>query len=80
MIFTLIHQESNISTEISLCYITPRLHNVGLLPVIMLGMKSLCPGASNNVITLLSVSNRVWATSIVTPRALEHKKMIINAM
>ena len=36
-------------------------------PVIMLGMKSLCPGASSSMTCLWSVSNSCWATSIVTP-------------
>ena len=36
----------------------------------MFGMKSLWPGASNNVMTLDGVSKHVWATSIVTPRHL----------
>lgn len=36
-------------------------------PVIMLGMKSLCPGASMRVTTLEFVSNLVTPTSIVTP-------------
>lgn len=33
----------------------------------MLGMKSLCPGASISVTTLDSVSNLVMPTSMVTP-------------
>lgn len=36
-------------------------------PVIMFGMKSLCPGASIRVTTFESVSNFVMPTSIVTP-------------
>lgn len=36
-------------------------------PVIILGMKSLCPGASSNVTIFLFVSNRVIAMSIVMP-------------
>lgn len=41
------------------------------LPVIIFGMKSLCPGASSNVMDFLGVSNVVWAISMVTPRDLE---------
>jgi len=41
-----------------------------LAPVIMLGMKSLWPGASSRLITLDGISKRVCATSIVTPRDL----------
>lgn len=44
-------------------------------PVIMLGMKSLCPGASIRVTTLELVSNFVMPTSIVTPlEENAHKK------
>lgn len=42
-------------------------------PVIMFGMKSLCPGASISVTTLEVVSNLVMPTSIVTP--LHHTQM-----
>lgn len=44
------------------------------LPVIMLGMKSLWPGASSNVTIFFSVTKRVWAMSIVTPRLLKKHK------
>jgi len=36
----------------------------------MLGIKSLWPGASNSVMTLVGISKRVCAMSIVTPRHL----------
>lgn len=39
-------------------------------PVIMLGMKSLCPGASSSTNRRLRVSKKLVPTSIVTPRDL----------
>jgi len=36
----------------------------------MLGMKSLWPGASSNVMILEGISKRICAISIVTPRLL----------
>ena len=50
------------------------------LPVIMLGMKSLWPGASSNVTIFFSVTKRVWAMSIVTPRLLrKHKHLGVRS-
>ena len=43
-------------------------------PVIMLGMKSLCPGASSRCTLKLGVSNWYWATSIVIPLREEETK------
>ena len=46
-------------------------------PVIMFGIKSLCPGASNRFTIFLSVSNLVCAMSIVTPRDLDTSQVFI---
>lgn len=50
-------------------------------PVIMFGMKSLCPGASISVTTLDVVSNLVMPTSMVTPlqqtQAEERKNLLL---
>lgn len=68
----------NYSIHISECISITLNHNknskwniLGTLdiPQIMFGIKSLCPGASNNTTSKFFVENLARATSIVTPRA-----------
>ena len=67
------------------CTIIQEISGTWAAPVIIFGMKSLWPGASINVITLVVVSNFVIPTSIVTPlkeniKWLENTIEIISAM
>lgn len=56
------------------CILIQKLSGTWAAPVIIFGMKSLWPGASISVITLVVVSNFVIPTSIVTP--LKENKMV----
>ena len=46
----------------------------------MLGMKSLCPGASISVINLVFVSNRVKPTSIVMPLLMKNSEISVTSL